>query len=182
MIAMNLVAVSKYLSYLLRHNPEGLPISKDGFIPIEDILKKIRKRFPNVDEKILYKLNEGSKSRFEIKNGRIRALYGHTIPVEIPLEIDIDVEILYHGTTKEAAEKILKEGLKRKGRRKVHLSSTIQQAIRVGKRRTKNPVILKIDAESARNNGIVFEKANDLVYLSEEIPPIFISKLSNNED
>ena len=61
------------------------------------------------------------------------------------------------------------------GRRKVHLSPTIEQAMRVGRRRTKNPVILRIDVESAKREGIRFEKANDLVYLSDEIPPRFIS-------
>ncbi len=179
---MNLVALSKYLSYLLRHNPGDLPISRDGFVPIKNILDKIQKRFPGVDEKILWKLAEGNKSRFEIKNGRIRAIYGHTIPVEISLEIDEKVEILYHGTTKESAEKILKEGLKPRGRQKVHLSPTIEQAIKVGRRRTKNPVVLKIDAASARKHNIVFEKANELVYLSDEIPPVFISILSNDKN
>lgn len=179
---MNIVLISKYLSYILRHNPKGLPISKDGFIPIEDILKKIRKRFPRVDEKILYKLAEGTNSRFEIKNGRIRALYGHTIPVEISLEVDTKVDILYHGTTRDSAEKILKEGLKPRGRLKVHLSPTIEQAIKVGRRKTRKPVILKIDVRSARKHGIVFEKANELVYLADEIPPILISRLSNDKD
>ena len=49
--------------------------------------------------------------------------------------------------------------------------------MKVGMRRTRNPVILRIDAESAIREGIIFEKANELVYLSGEIPPKFISEV-----
>lgn len=175
MVTMNIEAVSRYLSYLLRHNPQDLPMRKDGFVPLDDVLEKVKRRFPWVDKETITKLAGGSSSRFEIRDNMIRALYGHTIPVEIELEVAEDVKFLYHGTTAEAARKILVEGLKPMGRRKVHLSPSVEQAIRVGKRRTENPVVLKIDVEAARKEGIKFEKANDLVYLSDEIPPKFIS-------
>lgn len=178
----SLERISRYLSYLLRHDPEDLPMRKDGFVPIEDVLKKLKGRFPSVDRNIIKKLAEGSESRFEIKNNMMRALYGHTIPVEIHLKPADDVKYLYHGTTPSAAKKILREGLKPMGRRKVHLSPTIEQAIKVGRRRTKNPVILRIDVESAKKEGIRFEKANDLVYLSDEIPPRFISRVDVREE
>jgi len=174
---MNTVAISKYLSYLLRHNPEGLSISKDGFVPLEDVLRKLKKRFPEVDKDVIESLATRPNSRFEIKNGRIRALYGHSIPVDIKLTAVKNIKYLYHGTSRRAADKILKEGLKPMGRRKVHLSPSIEQAIKVGMRRTKNPVILRIDVEAAIREGLVFEKANELVYLSDEIPPKFISEI-----
>ncbi|KAA0007023.1 MAG: RNA 2'-phosphotransferase [Thermoplasmata archaeon] len=173
---MNAVAISKYLSYLLRHNPEDLPISKDGFVPLEKLLKKLKKRFPNINKHIIMEI-VSQNPRFEIKNGRIRALYGHTIDVDVKLTVVKNIKYLYHGTTRQAANKILKEGLKPMKRKKVHLSPSIEQAMKVGMRRARNPVILRIDAESAIREGIIFEKANELVYLSGEIPPKFISEV-----
>ena len=86
--------ISRYLSYLLRHDPEDLPMRKDGFVPIEDVLRKLKRRFPSVDRAIIEKLAEGGESRFEIKDNMIRALYGHTIPVEIHLKPADDVKYL----------------------------------------------------------------------------------------
>ena len=178
---MNLVAVSKYLSYLLRHNPGDLRISRDGFVPIKDVMRKLRERFPSVDENVLEELTKGRSPRFEIIDGKIRALYGHSIPVDIKLKSIEDIEVLYHGTTRYAAERILREGLKPQGRQRVHLSPNIEQAIKVGRRRTSRPVVLRIDVKAAKEAGVVFEKANELVYVSTMIPPRFKSLVEDNQ-
>ncbi|UCE57233.1 MAG: hypothetical protein JSW19_02385 [Candidatus Bathyarchaeota archaeon] len=44
----------------------------------------------------------------------------------------------------------------------------------VGTRRTKKPVILEINAEKARKDGVKFYKATDQVYVCEAIPPEYI--------
>ncbi len=170
-----IVSVSKYMSYLLRHNPKGLDISKNGFVLIDDLLEKLREKYPNIDKKSLEKVIKHGKKRFQIKNDKIRALYGHSIPVNISFEDEIDVDFLYHGTSERTAEKILKEGLKPQSRNKVHLSPSKNEAIQVGKRHISNPVILKIDVGKAIENNVNFFKATDNVYLSDTIPAKYIS-------
>ncbi len=64
------------------------------------------------------------------------------------------------------------------GRKWVHLSTSIEIAREVGKRRAKEPVILRIDAEKARKEGIKFYRATREVYLCRYVPPKFISRLS----
>lgn len=168
------VKVSKYLSYLLRHNPEKLEMDAHGFIGLNPLLKKVGERFP-VDKNYIFKMVEGSdKKRFEIVGDKIRAVYGHTIPVALKLEEDRTVSTLYHGTTPKAASNILREGLKPMERRWVHLSSTFELAKNVGLRRTDNPVVLKVDVESARKKGVKFYKATEKVYLSSYIKPKYI--------
>ena len=104
--------VSKYMSYLLRHNPENLRMDKHGFVNLDELLNKVKQRF-QVDEKLILEIvQRSSKRRFEIVGDKIRALYGHTIPVEIRLEEDKTVRKLYHGTTTDAASKILKLSLR----------------------------------------------------------------------
>ncbi|KXB00403.1 hypothetical protein AKJ42_00915 [candidate division MSBL1 archaeon SCGC-AAA261C02] len=174
----NQTKISKYLAYLLRHNPSGMKISREGFVSLEELLGKLRKRWPNLSEKDLQRLvKEDSKGRYEIKGREIRARYGHSIDVN-PTLPEAKVDKLYHGTTYEASQKILEEGLKSKGRQKIHLSASIEDAVEVGKRRTSNPVVLAVNVKGARRAGIRVEKASDKVFVAHRIPSRFISKSS----
>jgi len=117
--------ISKYTSYLLRHNPEGLTMDKEGFVQLDELLSKVKERYILADRKLLMSIvNESDKKRFEIVGERIRALYGHTIDVNVNLREDKQVMVLYHGTTPQAVREILKTGLKPMRRRWVHLSPT----------------------------------------------------------
>ena len=166
--------VSKYMSYLLRHNPENLKMDRHGFVFLDELLEKLNERF-QVERKFISEIVEKSdRKRFEVVGNRIRALYGHTIPVKLELEEDTETKVFYHGTTPDAASRILKVGLKPMKRRWVHLSPTVEIATEVGLRRTKNPVILEIDAEAARKNGLRFYKATDKVYVCSAIHPRYI--------
>ena len=168
------VKVSKYISYLLRHNPENLKMDTHGFVDLDELLEKLNERF-QVDKRLIFEIAEKSdRNRFEIAENKIRALYGHTIPVRLELEEDKVTNVFYHGTTPDAVAEILKVGLKPMKRRWVHLSPAIEIANEVGLRRTKNPVILEIDAEVARKKGLRFYKATDKVYVCEGILPKYI--------
>jgi putative RNA 2'-phosphotransferase len=108
-------------------------------------------------------VEESERKRFEIVGNRIRALYGHSVPVYLRLEEDRAVEWLYHGTTTEAAKEILEKGLKPMKRMWVHLSPTKDIATQVGKRRTNSPLILVVNCKEARKaigkqTAILFKK------------------------
>lgn len=166
--------VSKYMSYLLRHNPENLKIDKYGFVNLDELLEKLNEWF-RIDKKGIFEIVEKSRRRrFEIVENKIRALYGHTIPVRLELCEDTVTNVFYHGTTPDAASEILKFGLKPMKRRWVHLSPTVEIATEVGLRRTKNPIILEIDAYVARKNDLRFYKATDKVYLCSNVKPEYI--------
>jgi len=168
------VKVSKYISFLLRHSAQGLKMDVEGSVDLDELLAKLRERYP-VDKRVILDIVEGSeRRRFEVKDNRIRALYGHTISVRLRLEEDKEVKSLYHGTTLDAVSGILEEGLKPMKRRWVHLSPTVGVAREVGMRRTGNPVVLEIDAETAIRDGIRFYRATDKVYLCSSIPPEYV--------
>jgi len=172
------VLVSKYVSYLLRHNPEDLEMDDDGFVDLGDLVLKVRRRFPTVDRSFLIKLVDVSeRKRFEIVGNKIRALYGHTVLVHIHLREDRQVERLYHGTTPQAAKVILEKGLQPMRRKWVHLSPTEEIALEVGKRRTNSPVVLVIDASEARSHGLRFYRATDKVYVCKYVPAKYIKTL-----
>ena len=178
---MNYKKLSQEISYALRHAPweYELELDSEGFVPTEQLLAAINEngkhgRVITVSD-IEYIIANSDKTRFEIQGDRVRALYGHTIPMHISKEPIVPPAILYHGTTHKAAKIILKDGLKPMKRQYVHLSVDTDTAVQVGKRRDSDPVILKIDAARAHSDGVKFYKGNDKVVLADYIPPEYIS-------
>ena len=176
---MNPREVSKQMAYLLRHDPSGLEMDDEGFVDLEELLARLKERWKNLnDPKLREIVEQDPKGRYEISGDRIRALYGHSIDVEPDLP-EVDVQVLYHGTSEKSAERINQEGLKSQGRRKVHLSAKKKDAIEVGERHTPDPVLLEIKAAKATEAGIVFQKASEKVYVTDFVPPKFIEKFEN---
>jgi len=178
------IRLSKLLSLILRHKPEivNSSIDREGFLScsVDELVGRIKslKGFSWVKTEHVYAIAESDeKGRFEIRNGRIRALYGHSIPVQMKYKRDEVPDVLYHGTGRSAVDLILKEGLKPMKRNMVHLTSSIRDAYIVGLRKDSKPVILVIDAKRAVSEGVDIRRACRNVYVSSYIPPRFIRVL-----
>ena len=83
--------------------------------------------------------------RFEISGGSIRALYGHSVPVEMESRRAVADSLLFHGTSMEAAAHILGAagGIRRKTRQWVHLASEADDAYSAALRKGR-PVVLVV--------------------------------------
>lgn len=119
-------------------------------------------------------MRSSDKQRFELQGARIRAFYGHSLPGKLARTPAQPPEILLHGTAPATAELILKTGLKPMGRQFVHLSVDVETATKVGARKAKTPVILRVAAAQAFAVGIQFYHGNESVWLADEIPSTFI--------
>ncbi|MFQ5952412.1 MAG: RNA 2'-phosphotransferase [Candidatus Omnitrophota bacterium] len=175
------IKLSKFLSYILRHDPGkyGLQLDKNGFTDLEKVLDVLRGRFKKFQKEDLLRLVESDpKGRFEISGERIRATYGHSVEVQPMSESVEPPEVLYHGTSEESMERIFADGIKPMDRQFVHLSLNEKDAYVVGSRHTEEPVILKIMARQASLDGLKFFKERNL-FLVKEVPPVYIKK--NNE-
>ena len=172
--------LSRTVSHALRHEPwvYELRLDSDGWVAVESLLKSLRTLKPEWSDLRLDHLEKmitkSDKKRHELSGNKIRALYGHTIPNQLEKEPVEPPEILYHGTAPETAELIRNEGLQPMDRQYVHTSSEIDTAKNVGLRKSKEPVILVINAKQAYQAGISFYKGNDKIWLSDLIPPEFI--------
>lgn len=120
-------------------------------------------------------IEKSDKKRHEIVNGKIRALYGHSVPMKIVKESSEPPEILFHGTARRFLESIELKGLLPKGRQYVHLSVDTDTAIQVGKRHDYKPIILVIDAKRAWEDGVKFYLGNDKVWLADKVPSKYIT-------
>jgi len=129
-------------------------------------------------EDLLNLIASSPKKRFEIHNGQIRALYGHSVTSVPQYKSVVPPEYLFHGTTRKSAEDINCIGLLPMKRRYVHLSISIDDARRTGERRDTHPVIYKISALAAHTDGVEFFLAGD-VYLSPSIPARYLQRLGS---
>ena len=175
-----LVQLSKQISYVLRHEPwlYELELDEEGWVPLEELIDALTKsniNWQGISEKdITLMIEQSEKKRHEIFQSKIRALYGHSIPGKLVKENRIPPEFLYHGTSSEFIDEIIKHGLLPMNRQYVHLSVDVGMAKDVGKRKSKTPIILTIKASLANKNGINFYRGNELVWLADQIPPSFI--------
>lgn len=174
--------LSKEISYALRHAPweYELEMNEEGWVPVEQLLDALHRteKWSNICEADLNEMIEKSeKKRHELVDGKIRAFYGHSIPMKILKEEKIPPDFLYHGTARRFLESISENGLLPQSRQYVHLSQDIETAEKVGSRHDHKPCILIIDAKKAWNEGIKFYLGNEKVWLADTIPSRYIKKV-----
>ena len=171
---------SKFLSFVLRHEPQaiGITLDSEGWADISALIDGANKSGKSMDRDLLQQVVETSdKKRFSISEDglRIRAAQGHsTNSVAISYPEKVPPEFLYHGTATRFLESIQQGGLKPQERQHVHLSEDEHTAIAVGQRYGK-PVVLKIEALQMYRQGSKFLQAENGVWLTESVPTSFIN-------
>jgi len=180
-MSSNLTEVSKFLSYVLRHEPQsiGLELDSEGWASIAALIEAARNAGRNLDAALVVTVVESNdKKRFALSDdgSRIRAVQGHsTKTVDIKREALEPPSMLYHGTAHRFLDSILTEGLRPGNRHQVHLSADEATAISVGQRYGE-PVLLKIDCLQMHTQGLAFYRADNGVWLTDHVPAAFISR------
>ncbi|TBV08461.1 RNA 2'-phosphotransferase [Stutzerimonas kirkiae] len=181
MTTKRLSETSKFLSYILRHEPHaiGLQLDSEGWADIESLIAGAAKDGRTLDIALIQAVVSSSdKKRFSISDDglRIRAVQGHsTTNVSIQHVEKEPPGFLYHGTATRFLESIRQQGLIAGSRHHVHLSQDIPTAIAVGQRYGK-PVVLKIEALRMHQQGFKFFQAENGVWLTTHVPAVFIKK------
>lgn len=172
---------SKFLSYVLRHEPQaiGLQLDIEGWASIDELIDGAAKHGQSIDTPLIQAVVSSSdKKRFSISDDglRIRAVQGHsTSEVSIQHTEKEPPEFLYHGTATRFLDSIWQQGLVAGSRHHVHLSSDVQTALAVGQR-YGTPAILKIEALQMYKGGMKFYQADNGVWLTNHVPPERILK------
>jgi putative RNA 2'-phosphotransferase len=178
-MSKNLSEVSKFLSYVLRHQPDaiGITLDREGWTDITMLIAAANNYGKQFDYALIRTVvTKSDKKRFVISEDglRIRAVQGHsTESVGISYVEKVPPELLYHGTATRFLDAIRKEGLQPGSRQYVHLSQDIQTATIVGQRHGK-PVVLTIAASTMHQLGFKFYQADNGVWLTEAVPYTYI--------
>jgi putative RNA 2'-phosphotransferase len=179
-MSARLTTVSKYLSKYLRHAPQelGLTLQPGGWVPVDDLLDAARRHgFPISNDELVECVETNDKRRFsfDASGESIRANQGHSVEVDLQLEVREPPETLYHGTVERFLPSILAEGLDKGKRHHVHLSKDVETARRVGARRGK-PIVLVVEAGRMHRDGHMFYMSGNGVWLTDAVPPRYVSR------
>lgn len=157
---------SRVLAYILRHDKKS-PIKHGGWISVDYLISE--KEF-SYEELVNIVLSD-EKMRFEFNDDHtlIRALYGHSVPVDLRLECKVPPARLYHGTSTNASVDILDSGLQPMSRLFVHLSDDKQKAIEVGQRHG-DPLVVCINTVEMIHAGYHFYNPIGHTWLVSKVP------------
>ena len=177
------IKISKFLSLVLRHQPEAIGIELDGngWTDIDLLIQKSAKAGLTITPSLLkHIVVTNSKKRFAIDEAgnKIRANQGHSVAVELGFKPQEPPKILYHGTSVKSVEHILKTGLEKRSRHHVHLSTELETATSVGKRYGK-PFIFNVLAGEMSRDGFEFFVSENGVWLTDHVPAKYLTENSN---
>ncbi len=175
------IKLSKYLCLILRHKPEiiGIELDKNGWADVTELLEKMNQSGEMID---LHKLNEvvktDNKNRFSFNetSDKIRANQGHSITIDLGYTAQKPPEFLYHGTAGRCAESVLKNGIEKKKRHHVHLSTDEETALKVGQRHG-NPVVFMVSSGQMYVDGALFYLSDNGIWLTDFVPVKYLSLL-----
>lgn len=181
--AKQLTHTSKFLSLVLRHQPDaaGITLDAHGWADVEKLLIGMTQAGKPVDLEMLEEIvrtDEKQRYLFSEDHTKIRANQGHSIAVDLEFQPVTPPDTLWHGTASRFLERIMAEGLKPMSRQYVHLSPDIETARKVGIRHGK-PVILQIDTKRMYADSCIFYRAENGVWLTEAVPAAYIKEIIN---
>jgi putative RNA 2'-phosphotransferase len=169
--------ISRYLSRVLRHEPQdiGLSLDAQGWARIDELVERAGAHGVSLTRDLVLDVAERSdKQRFTCDGtGRIRANHGHTVPIDLGIEPSEPPPILFHGTAVTSIASIMSAGLIPGLRRYVHLSADTATASSVGRRRGR-PVVLRVAAGRMWAADFKFVRSANAVWLTSAVPAEFI--------
>jgi putative RNA 2'-phosphotransferase len=172
------IRTSKFLSLVLRHEPErvGLKLGEAGWVGTDELLRAVNANGIALTlDQLKHVVATSDKKRFAFSEDgqRIRASQGHSVEVDLQYPPQTPPEILYHGTATRFLDGIRQYGLQRMERHDVHLSAETKVTFQVGGRHGK-PALLTIRAGDMHRAGFVFRCSANGVWLVDHVPPQFI--------
>ncbi|MDR2866063.1 MAG: RNA 2'-phosphotransferase [Methanomassiliicoccaceae archaeon] len=177
--------LGRTIAGILRHGKFSLKMDDQGFVSMREIIYTVKENNNRMHwlrpHHIIALVETDPKGRYQTSGDMVRATYGHSIPLELDLPTEDVPAELFFPTTAEEVDIILEVGLLPSDRSMVHLSLTYDDAMRAGKVRVDNPIILVIDADAVFEAGYEIGKAGKTVFLSKYIPPECLEIADEND-
>ena len=151
------IKISKFLSLVLRHKPEqiGITLDQAGWVLVSELLNACtRHSFSITRQELEEVVRRSDKQRFAFSDDRlmIRANQGHSVEVKLDYQGLAPPKVLYHGTATRFLDSIIKT---------------------IGSRHGE-PMVLIIESLQMHQDGLVFYRSENGVWLTDHIPPAYI--------
>jgi putative RNA 2'-phosphotransferase len=169
-----LEGLARMLTYILCHRPDefGLVLSDEGFIPVKHVLQSLVAepgwgfvRRHHLDQVV----GLMSPPAFEIVGDEIRALSPE--PARLRREPgEPPPALLYVAIPPKAHTRVWEEGLKPPPDRELILSTTKDAALKLGRRRAPQPILVTVQAQAAARRGTNFTGYGEGFYLAPVLP------------
>jgi putative RNA 2'-phosphotransferase len=167
-----LESLARMLTYILSHRPDefGLVLSEEGYVPVKQLLQALAAE-PGWGFVRRHHLEQVAglmpPGTFEIMGGRIRALGPAQLrhpPGEPP------PTLLYAAIPPKAHARVWQEGLKPLRDREMVLAATPELALKLGRRRAPDPILITIQAQAASRRRISFTGYGEGLFLAPALP------------
>ena len=161
-IALYPVSAQKSEAYLRRTTGKG------------EAHKKGKRTGISMDELEII-VSENDKGRYELSSDKtlVRALYGHSVEMNLDYVPSNPPDILFHGTAMKSYTSIIENGIVSRNRQFVHLSEDKETALSVGLRHG-HPIVLEIDTRKKLQDGCVFYNPKKGIWLTDIVKPEYI--------
>ncbi len=171
---------SKFLSLVLRHEPSkaGITLDSNGWVGVDELLAGCAAAGVTItrdDLATIVAQSEKKRFAFSEDGRRIRANQGHSVEIDLALAPVPPPELLFHGTADRFLASIRLNGLSKQQRHHVHLSAARETAVEVGRRHGR-PIVLQVAAGEMAKQGHTFFCSANGVWLTDSVPPQFLSE------
>lgn len=160
------------LTYVLGYRPDefGLVPDENGFVPFKEMLKALHEegwrhiRKSHINELLLSE----ERQKFDVSHEMIRSRERHW---HLNGEAEISLPgLVYAPVRKKAHVSAFEKGIRASGRPYVVLSSDREMALRIGRRRDSEPVLLEVSTGALQKRGTELIAFGSL-FLCSEISP-----------
>jgi putative RNA 2'-phosphotransferase len=169
--------LAKVLTYVLCHRPDefGLALDPEGFVPVKHLLQALaaERGFSHARRYHLEQLaGLLTPPLFELAGDKIRGLVPG--PADLRRPGESPPTLLYIAISPKAHERVFEAGLKAPLGQELLLATTRELALKLGRRRSPDPVLVTVQAEKAARAGVGLVAYGDDLYLAQETPRHFL--------
>lgn len=176
---MQVDALARFLVYVLGHRPDefGLLPDAEGYVGLKELLKAIHEEpeWRHVRQGAVNEILMGRhRGLFALDGNRIRAVERHWQPPGSGPPSPVVPKTLYTAVRRRAHAVVMEKGLKPHQEPFLLLSEKREAALRIGRRRDPEPIVLEIRAAASTGKGGVYY-AFESLFLSPAVRPEFIA-------
>jgi putative RNA 2'-phosphotransferase len=169
--------LAKVLTFILCHRPDefGLVLDQEGFVPIKQLFQALAAE-PGWGHVRRHHLEQVAAllhpPKFEVLADRIRGLVPGPADLRRPgKETPV---LLYTAIPAKAHEPVFAAGLRAPRDQELVLADTLELALKLGRRKSPDPVLVTVQAQAAARKGVTWERYGEHLYLAQEVPRQFL--------